>query len=259
LLAPAAFAQAPAPKVTINGLFDQITSASYNILDGNLARRGDSEWYARTRFRPDFTFEVGRTKAVLGLEFDITYGQTGNCGAGPTKSTGSCSGEKFGVSSGSSLNTDVQGIVEVKWAYTQFDLTGKDSLLPFIPVQTVAMAGLQPSYVYGGLVGSNRITHFVGDFPGFSAETTWAPNLKTGVAYVQIEESLGTFSRTGEVAGFPGVKPTHGDDFAVVVTPVLTPFKGLDIKPIYTYLFAQGTTSGNAHHDAVDFPRGSRG
>ena len=74
LLAPAAFAQAPAPKVTINGLFDQVTSGGKNIYDGNFSRTSDTEWYGRTRFRPDFTFEVGRTKAVLGLEIDLSYG-----------------------------------------------------------------------------------------------------------------------------------------------------------------------------------------
>ena len=57
-LAPAAFAQAPAPKVTITGLFDQVTSAGKNIYDGNFSRSSDQEWYARTRFRPDFEFAV---------------------------------------------------------------------------------------------------------------------------------------------------------------------------------------------------------
>src|SRR2546427_9478030 len=119
ILAPLALAQAPAPKVTITGLFDQVTAGGKNFYDGNLSRRGDREWYARTRFRPDFTFEVGRTKAVMGLEMDVVYGQTGNCGAGQNKAgvsasapTGLCTGEKNGSSSGSSLNTDVSGIVE---------------------------------------------------------------------------------------------------------------------------------------------------
>jgi hypothetical protein len=69
---------------------------------------------------------------------------------------------------------------------------------------------------------------------------------------MQIDESLGTFSRTGEVSGFPGVKPTRGDDFALVITPTLTPFKGLDVRPVYTYLFAAGTTSGSARRDATN-------
>jgi hypothetical protein len=252
-LAPAAHAQAPVPKVTINGLFDQITSGGYNIFDGDLSRRGDREWYARTRFRPDFTFQVGRTKAVMGLEMDVVYGQTGNCGSGPTKGGGvfalgnPCAGEKNGSTSGSSLNTDVAGIIEFKWLYTEFDLTGKDSILPFIPVTTVARAGLQPFQTYGGLVGGYRGTYAQGDFPGLSAVTEWAPNLKTGLAYVMIDEALGTFNRAGvgTSAGTATI-PTRGDDFAVIFSPEFTPFKGLDIKPMYSYLFAQGTTSSSA-------------
>ena len=38
----------------------------------------------------------------------------------------------------------VAGLFEIKWIYTEFDLTGKDSLMPFIPVLTVARAGGQP-------------------------------------------------------------------------------------------------------------------
>src|SRR5437879_13752493 len=92
MLAPSVFAQAPAappaPKVTIVGTFDQITAAGRNFYDGNYGRDNDREWYARTRFRPDFTFEVGRTKAVLGLEIDLMYGQGGsNDGGFPGNNT----------------------------------------------------------------------------------------------------------------------------------------------------------------------------
>src|SRR5512145_994242 len=132
-LAPAAFAQAPAPKVTITGLFDQVTSAGKNLYDGNFSRSSESEWYARTRFRPDFSFEVGRTKAVLGLEIDLGFGQAGaNDGGFPGNTSGSQAHKVGSASLG--LNTDVAGSVEVKWIYTEFDLTGKDSLMPFIPV-----------------------------------------------------------------------------------------------------------------------------
>src|SRR5512145_1753006 len=89
MLAPPGFAQAPAPKVTISGLFDQVTSASVNLHDGNLTRTSDREWYARTRFRPDFEFAVGRVKAVLGIEIDLMYGQAGpNDGGFPGNTTG---------------------------------------------------------------------------------------------------------------------------------------------------------------------------
>ena len=83
MLVPPALAQTP--KVTITGLFDQVMSVGKNYSEGNFSRDSDSEWYARTRFRPDFTFEVGRVKAVMGLELDLTYGQVGSCGGGPSK------------------------------------------------------------------------------------------------------------------------------------------------------------------------------
>src|SRR5437667_8959590 len=95
MLAPPVLAQAPppAPKVTITGTFDQITSAGRNFYDGNYTRDNDREWYARTRFRPDFIFEVGRTRAVLGLEIDLMYGQGGaNDGGFPGNNTGAPGG-----------------------------------------------------------------------------------------------------------------------------------------------------------------------
>src|SRR5215831_3057824 len=150
-----AFAQTPppAPKVSITGTFDQITAAGRNIYDGNFTRDNDREWYARTRFRPDFEFAVGRTKAVLGIELDLNYGQTGsndggfpgnNAGAnGACGFVGGCKGAGS-AGGGLDINTDVAGLFEIKWIYTEFDLTGKDSLMPFIPVLTVARAGGQP-------------------------------------------------------------------------------------------------------------------
>jgi hypothetical protein len=232
-LAPVAFAQAPAPKVTINGLFDQITSGGKNIYDGDFSRSSEREWYARTRFRPDFTFEVGRTKAVLGLEMDLTYGSTtggdGSFGAGCGKS---------GSNGCLDLNNDVAGIIEIKWIYTEFDLTGKDSLMPFIPVGTVARLGGQPF----STLGNYKVVYANGDFGGVSAVTTWAPNLKTNFAYVQVEEEIAGSNRLARnVAG-----NRRGNDFAVILSADVTPFKGLDIKPLYSYFYADGATSGSA-------------
>src|SRR5687768_12042677 len=160
VLAPAAFAQAPAPKVTINGLFDQVTSTGRNLYDGNFSRSREDEWYARTRFRPDFTFEVGRTKAVLGLEIDLQYGGCGTTGGDGSFGTGAAAGCKGGANGGLDINTDVAGIIEIKWMYTEFDLTGKDSLMPFIPVQTVARIGGQPF----ASLANYRATYAAGDF-----------------------------------------------------------------------------------------------
>src|SRR3989442_8354572 len=122
MLAPPVLAQAPppAPKVTITGLFDQVTTAGRNFYDGNYGRDNDREWYARTRFRPDFTFEVGRTKAVLGLEIDLMYGQGGsNDGGFPGNNTsfpgGFAGGTKAATNGALDLNTDVGGMIEIKW------------------------------------------------------------------------------------------------------------------------------------------------
>ena len=242
LLAPAAFAQAPAPKVTIVGLFDQVTSTGRNIYDGDFTRSTESEWYARTRFRPDFTFEVGRTKAVLGLEMDLQYGACGATGGDGSFGTGGAAGCKGGSNGGFDTNTDVAGIIELKWMYTEFDLTGKDSLLPFIPVGTVARVGAQP---YATL-GNYKVVYANGDFAGISAVTTFAPNVKTNLAYVMVEDET-TAAGQGKYVG-----ATRGNDFAIIVSPEITPFKGLDIKPLYSYFHADGTTSGSARRTVND-------
>ena len=69
LAAPLAYAQAPAPKVTINGLIDNVTSYSQNMANynGGVFNRKDSMWYYRTRGRFDFIGEVGKAKGVLGI------------------------------------------------------------------------------------------------------------------------------------------------------------------------------------------------
>jgi hypothetical protein len=237
VLAPAAFAQAPAPKVTIVGLFDQITSAGRNIYEGDFSRSSEKEWYARTRFRPDFTFEVGRTKAVLGLEIDFGYGQAGaNDGGFPGNTTGA-NAHKGGNAS-LDINTDVAGLLEVKWIYTEFDLTGKDSLLPFIPVPTVARLGAQPF----ATLANYKVVYANGDFAGVSAVTTWAPNLKTNLAYVQVDDEVAGSNRLARTA----TSGRRGNDFAFILSADITPFKGLDIKPLYSYFYAYETTAGAA-------------
>jgi hypothetical protein len=237
-IVPAAFAQAPAPKVTIVGLFDQITSAGANIYDGDFSRTSEREWYARTRFRPDFTFEVGRTKAVLGLEIDLMYGQGGaNDGGFPGNVSGTASGCKSGANGCLDTNTDVGGMIEIKWIYTEFDLTGKDSLLPFIPVPTVARLGGQP----WATLANYKVVYANGDFAGLSAVTTWAPNLKTNIAYAQVEDEIAGANRLARTAA-----NRRGNDFIFVFSPEITPFKGLDIKPLYSYFYAEGTTAGAA-------------
>src|SRR3989449_8698332 len=218
MLAPPVLAQAPAPKVTITGLFDQVTSFGKNYSDGNASRDSDHEWYARTRFRPDFKFEVGNTKAVLGLELDLTYGRIGQQTGGPGKNVpnnaatllGQNNLDKHaGTTADSSLDTDVTGMIEIKWLYTEFDLTGKDSLMPFIPVQTVARAGAQP---FASLSNYKIAAYSNGDFAGVSAVTTFDPTGNTNLAYVIDEHQL-----AGSNRGRPNHRLTRGGGSAQIV------------------------------------------
>ncbi|PYN24242.1 MAG: hypothetical protein DMD99_11770 [Candidatus Rokuibacteriota bacterium] len=244
MLAPSVFAQAPAPKVTITGLFDQITSGGRNFYDGDLTRGSDREWYARTRFRPDFTFEVGRVKAVLGLEIDLMYGQAGaNDGGFPGNNSSTNSGCKVNSNGCLDLNTDVGGMIEIKWIYTEFPLTGKDSLLPFIPVETMARAGGQPF----GRLANYKIVYANGDFAGVSAVTTFTPTLTTNLAYAIIEDELAGGNR-----GLGVAKVTRGEDYALIVSPEITPYKGLDLKPLFSWFHADGVTASGSRHHVVN-------
>jgi len=209
MLALPTFAQTPAPKVTINGTFDQVTSAGKNFYDGNFSRDNDREWYARTRFRPDFTFEVGRTRAVLGLEIDLMYGQAGpNDGGFPGNVSSSAGGGPGGTHTSTNgaldLNTDVGAMIEIRWIYTEFDLTGKDGILPFIPVATRARAGGQPS---GELASYKLASYFSADFAGVSAVTTFTPDIKSNLVFVVVEDQLAGGNRAAAPA-----RTSRGED-----------------------------------------------
>jgi len=253
-----AFAQAPAPpapKVSITGTFDQITAAGRNIYDGNFSRDNDREWYARTRFRPDFEFAVGRTKAVLGIELDLNYGQTGsNDGGFPGNNAGTACGFSGGckgagsAGGGLDINTDVAGLFEIKWIYTEFDLTGKDSLMPFIPVLTVARAGGQPF----GTIANYKIYYANGDFAGLDLYTTFTPDIKNHLAYVIVEDQLAGGNRLPPGSTNTQNRTSRGEDYAFILSPEFTPFKGLDLKPMFSWFHADGLTSGSSRRNAFN-------
>ena len=204
------------PKVTITGLVDNVSSITNNmsVVDINPARTGDKEWYARTRVRPDITAEVGTTKFVLGLEIDTAWGQTG--------ATDVTAPNRAGASSSWDLNTDTIGVIEIKWAYTEFQM-------PLIPVPTTVRLGAQPwqaTYKLATLAN--------GDFAGIHVSSQLVPMAKLNMTYAQIEEAS-----TGPKDTF-----VRGDDFAFIASVELTPFKGLDIRPIFAYSFYNGITSG---------------
>jgi hypothetical protein len=217
-------AQAPAPKVTITGFIDELGTYTSNMskYDFDYSRKGDTEAYGRTRGRFDVIGEIGKAKAVLGIELDMYYGQTGsndNNIQGNAQSAGS------GASGGFDLNTDSRTIFELKWLYTEFPLP--------IPLPNTVRLGAQP---FGTLATDKLALYANGDFPGVAFTLNITPAATLNATYVQVEESL-----TGGQDGFQ-----RGEDWAAIFSFGFSPFKGLDIKPMYSFFQAKGPTSGSA-------------
>jgi len=252
VMTPDAFAQAPTPKFTISGLIDQVGTyaANYSASDGNLGRNSDKQFYGRTRGRFDFIGEVGKAKGVLGIEIDSYYGQTGfgdSNGTGSTvcvTNTGSsvtCAAVGSGSESSFDLNTDTQSNLQVKWLYTEFEV-------PLIPVPTVARLGAQP---FGAAANYKLATYANGDFGGVNIVSTITPNIKLLFTYVGVEENLTGKKDIGPVALGVGVAGTtapqsRGDDFALIFSAEVTPTKGVDLKPMFSYFYANGVTAGSS-------------
>jgi hypothetical protein len=218
------------PKVTITGFIDTVTSWSKNLRDLDFDDARDEEWYARSRVRPDIIAEVGKAKLVLGFELDHTFGTTDPGGSDGSFGAGS---QRAGTRGAFDLNTDVAGTMELKWAYIEFPMPWN--------IPTVVRIGAQPfatTYKLGVLAS--------GDFAGVNLETTFTPNVKWHITYAMIEENL-----TGSRFGFG-----RADDSAIITSLEITPIKGLDIRPIYSYFHADGTTSGAAVNRPAGFAAG---
>lgn len=242
ILAPPSFAQAPAPKVTINGLVDFVTTAYKNWSQSGGAANGqlgqpdvtnnrEKGWYSRERGVFTLTGEIGKVKGVWAIELDFTNG-AGNVNTSNNGSQGVVGVTASGTSANFDLDTDIQGAVETKWLYLEAPVTGPGSLLPFIPVASIMRAGGQPfrghDYKFGILAS--------GDFPGVALETTWTPNVRSTVTFVQIGEALDRF-----------IANNQKDDIAIVASMEADVFKGLTVKPTFAYAQYNGGNCGTAN------------
>jgi hypothetical protein len=272
---PDAFAQAatPVPTFSITGFIDSVGTWTQNISssDGNLNRNRDHQFYGRNRGRFDIVGQVGEAKGVFGFEIDAYWGQTGfsdtsSIGNGePCFTTGTgnsvtCGATGFGAESSFDLNTDTQGSLQVKWLYTEFPL-------PLVPFPIVARLGAQP---FATAATYKLAAYANGDFAGVNLYATFTPTVRTQLTYVALDENLlgkGAFgpvvansgtvqnkciTSTGTIVGgvstpagltgncFP---QSRGDNWAVIVSPEITLFKSLDIKPMFSMLFIDGVTS----------------
>ncbi len=210
-------ASAPTPKVTISGLVDFVSTLYHNLSDFDITgaapipggHGGDNGWYSRERGIFTITGEVGRSRGVLSLEMDFANGRIDAVTAAPSNNNGF------------DLETDEKSQIEVKWLYLEAPITGPDSLLSFIPMPTLGRFGAQPARGHDFKPG----IQFSGDFPGVSFETGWAPNIRSILTYAQIDEQLDGV-----------INPPGTEDFAVVASVSMDLFKGLTIKPTYSYV-----------------------
>ena len=244
MLAPPSFAQAPAPKVTINGLVDFVTTAymghvqqqqtgaiSPNMPDVSIGNKKHG-WYSRERGVFTLTGEVGRVKGVWAIELDFTNG-AGNFNASSQPGSLTTVGVAHtGNSANFDLDTDVQGALETEWLYLETPITGPGSLLPFIPFVTIGRFGGQPFRGHDYKPGIMA----TGDFPGVNLTTTWGPNIRSTLTYVQISEQLDRF-----------IAPNQKDSYAFLASLEWDVFKGLSIKPTYAYGFWDGGNCGTTN------------
>ena len=231
-----AMAQAPAPKVTITGIIDQVGTYTSNMskYDLNYGRAKDSELYGRTRGRFDIIGEVGKAKAVLGIEIDAFWGQSGGSDTLVDIQGNAGSRQGFGANGGWDINTDTIGLFEVKWLYTEFPM--------FLLPDTTVRLGAQP---FGTAATYKLAAYANGDFPGVNWVTRFGPAAALNLTYVQVEEEFtGTDWATGAWSAAPAT--LRGEDWALIASFEFSPFKGLDIKPMYSYFHAAGITNGNA-------------
>ncbi len=252
VLSPPAFAQAPAPKVTINGLIDTVTYWSQNVSheDRNFAKNDDNVWFTRNRGRFDIIGEVGKAKGVLGIELDVGWGVTANAQAHPQAINSGPVPSFLNQSFGG--GDDTNNLFEVKWLYVEFPM-------PLVPVPTTMRLGGQTcaNYTY------KLAILFFTDCPGVALESTWTPAVKTNFAFFKLDErGVGVIgNRTTNIAGPATTAPLtglttfrRGDDFFIWLSAEVTPMKGLDVQPLYVHLLTTNGSPGSGNNSTANFP-----
>src|SRR2546428_5960870 len=69
--------------------------------------------------------------------------------------------------------------------------------------------------------------------------------IKNHLAWVDVEDQVAGGNRALATA-----RTNRGKDWAIIESPEFTPFKGLDLKPMYSYFHADGLTAGAARRNA---------
>jgi hypothetical protein len=115
--------------------------------------------------------------------------------------------------------------------------------MPFIPFLTVARAGGQPF----GTIANYKVYYANGDFAGLDMYSTFTPDIKNHLAFVIVEDQLAGGNRSTATT-----RTSRGEDYAFIVSPEFTPFKGLDLKPMFSWFHADGLTASAARRGATN-------
>lgn len=251
--APPAQAQAPAPKVTLGGTFDVVTSAHWNIsqVDADFTRSRDSAWFSRQRTTLVALGEVDKARGVLAFELDLGWGMTGP----GTSNSSPAVAPQLAFSTGTAMgaSNDAMNVLEIKQMYIEFPM-------PLVPWPTTLRLGGQPG---AGTLQYKPIIYF-DDFPGVYLVTTLTPAVKTHILYAQHDEDAfgctrprrgqetrdagvcGSQQNTlGSLATTPFGAQTRtsfqrGDDYVLGFSLDVTPVKGFDVRPHYLYWTQHG-------------------
>jgi hypothetical protein len=242
MLAPPAFAQAPAPapapKVTINGLVD-FTISTYRNTSAGAAPNAiqvadptsaqDHGWLSRERGVFTITGQVGRTSGVWAVELDFANG-AGVAGNAGNAFNGGLNGQvSNGITANMDLDTDVASAIETKWLYIETPATGPGSFLPWIPFESMIMAGAIPwrgtDYKVGMLLS--------GDGPGVTLRTNWTPDIRTTFSYVMMGQTIDDLQAPGA-----------NNNWATAISLEADLFRGFTIKPTFAYASIRGGNCG---------------
>src|SRR5206468_10752146 len=106
-----------------------------------------------------------------------------------------------------------------------------------------ARAGGQPF----ATIGNYEVYYANGDFAGLDLYSTFTPDIKNHLAFVIVEDQLAGGNRSSAIT-----RTSRGEDYAFIISPEITPFKGLDVKPMFSWFHADGLTAGAARRNVIN-------
>src|SRR5207237_2320637 len=86
------------------------------------------------------------------------------------------------------------------------------------------------------------------DCAGLDLYTTFTPNIKNHLAWVDVEDTLAGGDRSANKQ----IRTDRGKDFAIIESPEFTLFKGLDLKPMFSWFHADGVTTNASRRNATN-------